>query len=61
MDPKAEAQFEQIAADTIVRAESVDCDVEDFVEGLRNIYLSMKERYESACEEHGIEPIYPSM
>jgi hypothetical protein len=59
MDERTEAKFEQIAADAIVRAESVDCGVEDFVEGMRSIFISIKERYDMACEEHGIEPIYP--
>ena len=61
MDERTEAKFEQIASDAIVRAESVDCDVEDFVEGMRNIFISIKERYDSACEGHGIEPNYPRM
>lgn len=56
MDTKTEAQFEQIAADAIVRAESVQCELEDFVEGMRSILIEVKERYVMACEEIGVEP-----
>lgn len=59
MDPKAEAQFEQIAADTIARAEGVDCDQENFAEGLRNILIEVKDRYVEACQEIGVEPDWP--
>lgn len=61
MDEVTEAKFEQIATDAIVRAERVECGVEDFVEGLRTMLISVKERYDSACEEHGIEPEYPRL
>lgn len=56
MDKKTEAKFEQIAADTLVRAENVRCEPEDYVEGLRVIILEVKERCEGSCEEFGVEP-----
>lgn len=56
MTEKQEARFEQIAQDTIVRAEREQCSEEDFAEGLRSIAIEIKERYAMACDEYGIEP-----
>ena len=59
MDTKTEAKFEQIAANAIARAESVKCESEDYVEGLRIILIEVKERYEMSCEEFGVEVNLP--
>lgn len=48
------ASFEQIAADAIVRAETVDCDMETFVAGMKVIYCAIQERYEAARSEVGL-------
>jgi len=57
MDEILEAKFEQIMADAIVRAETLDPDIdpEDFLRGLRVMQLKLEERVQQARGEAGLE------
>jgi hypothetical protein len=59
MDEVAEAKFEQIMVDAIVRAETIDPDMddEDFLAGLRIMQLKLNERTEQARKDAGIEEL----
>lgn len=46
-----EEQFEEIAEDAIKRAEAVGCGFSEFVDGLRAIQSSVKERADLAQDE----------
>ena len=55
MDMKTKATFEQTAANVLARAESVECESENYVEGLRISLIKVNECYEMSCEEFGVE------
>lgn len=58
MNERLTAQFEQIGVDTLVRAETIQCEPEDFVDGLQLIVELVNLRFNEACEEFG-RPIAP--
>lgn len=57
MDEILEAKFEQIMVDAIVRAETLDPDMddEDFLAGLRVMQLKLEERVQQARGDAGLE------
>lgn len=49
---RAAKEFEKLGEKLIKDAEAIKCDIEDFVEGLRDIEIQVRERREMEIEEN---------